>query len=88
MKIWHGRHAGPLIMVWVVALILWAILRYAEDVQPAMGDLFFPIYAIIIAAALFGTFKWFRARARDGASDRRRQDRRRSDRRDDLDSVP
>jgi hypothetical protein len=82
MRIWHGRHAGPLVTAWLVALALVAGLKYGEHVQPALGDLFVPIYTIIVAAAIFVTWRWFRARSGLRADDRRHFDRRRLDRRD------
>ncbi len=82
MRIWHGRHAAPLIAIWVITLGLVATMYKAQDVQPGLTELLHPVYVVVIAIALLLTWKWFRARARGKANDRRHTDRRRSDRRD------
>lgn len=82
MKIWHGRHAAPLVIIWAVALGLAAVMYKIQDVQPGFTELLRPVYLIVFAAALFITWKWFRARTGGKKHDRRHTDRRRSDRRD------
>lgn len=85
MRIWHGRHAGPLLAAWAVAFALVGGLHMAENVQPALGDLLFPVYVIIVAALAFVTWRWFRARSGNRRDDRRHVDRRHADRRDQSD---
>ncbi len=86
MRIWHGRHAAPLVIIWAVALALAAGLYKIDDIQPALSDLFRPVYFIIAAIALLLTWKWFRERAGGKRHDRRRRDRRHADRRDEDDA--
>jgi hypothetical protein len=83
VRIWRGRHAAPLIAIWLLALIAIAILYKIEDVQPALSDLIRPVYVIVLGLALLVTWKWFRARAVGTEHDRRRGDRRHKDRRED-----
>lgn len=82
MRIWHGRHSAPLLMIWVIALGLAALLYKIADIQPALSELFSPLYIIILGVAAALTWKWFRARAAGRSQDRRHGDRRRLDRRD------
>ncbi len=86
MRIWHGRHAAPLIAIWLFALIVAAILYRIEDIQPALSDLIRPVYVILLALAVLVTWKWFRARAIGTQHDRRQADRRHTDRREDSDA--
>jgi cobalamin synthase len=83
VRIWRGRHAAPLIAIWLLALIVVAILYRIEDIQPALSDLIRPVYVIVLALALLVTWKWFRARTGGAEHDRRRGDRRHTDRRED-----
>ena len=83
MRIWHGRHAAPLVAIWLLALIVAAVLYRIEDIQPALSDLIRPVYVILLALALLITWKWFRARAGGKQNDRRQGDRRHADRRED-----
>jgi type VI protein secretion system component VasK len=87
LKIWHGRHAAPLVIIWAVALGLVAVMYKIQDVQPGFTELLRPVYLIVFAVALFITWKWFRARTRGKKHDRRHTDRRHTDRRrsDDRD---
>lgn len=80
MRLWHGRHAGPLLTAWAVLLAIAAGLYKMESSQPAYSEIVRPLYVIIALSGIFATSKWFRERARD--SDRRQQDRRHADRRD------
>jgi hypothetical protein len=82
VRIWHGRHAAPLIAIWVIALGLIAAMYKLQDVQPGLTELLRPVYVVVLSIALLFTWKWFRARARGKGNDRRHADRRRSDRRD------
>jgi len=84
VRIWHGRHAEPLIIIWGFALVLAAILYKIDAVQPALAVLFRPVYMIIAGIALLLTWKWFRERAGGKRHDRRHADRRQDDRRDDT----
>jgi hypothetical protein len=78
MRIWHHRHAGPLLTLWGVALAASAALFWMENDQPALREMIDPLYYILLAIMLFVTWRWFRVR---GRKDRRHGDRRRSDRR-------
>lgn len=85
MRIWHGRHAAPLFIIWGFALALSALLYKIDDIQPALSELFRPVYYIIAAIALLLTWKWFRERAGGRKHDRRHGDRRQEDRRGEDD---
>lgn len=80
MKLWHGRHVGPLLTAWAVLLAIAAGLYEMQSSQPALSEIFRPLFVILVLSGIFATLKWFRARAR--GNDRRHQDRRNSDRRD------
>lgn len=80
MKLWHGRHVGPLLSAWVILLAIGGGLYAAESAQPALSDLLLPLYVILALSGAMATWRWFRARA--GGRDRRHRDRRHSDRRD------
>ena len=82
MRIWHGRDAAPLLLIWAIALSLIAILYKIQDVQPGLTELFEPVYVVIFLVAAGLTWRWFRARAGGRKTDRRHHDRRSSDRRD------
>ncbi|MDQ2889434.1 MAG: hypothetical protein M3R65_02620 [Gemmatimonadota bacterium] len=82
VKIWHGRAAAPLLLVWAIALSLMAILYKAQDVQPGLTELFEPVFVVIFLIAAAITWRWFRVRVGGRKQDRRHADRRRSDRRD------
>lgn len=66
-------------MVWAILLALAALIYWFELSAPAFRELVRPFYWIIVAVAVFMTWRWFRARSK---KDRRVGDRRRSDRRD------
>ena len=87
MRIWRGRHSAPLIIIWVVALGLAALMYQVENSQPAYTELLRPVYVIVFGVALIITWKWFRARTGGARTDRRQRDRRRSDRRDDGEDL-
>lgn len=82
MRIWHGRHSRPLLIVWIVALVLTAAIHEIDNVQPAFAELLRPVYFLILVVALLVTWKWFRSRDGGKAHDRRHGDRRHADRRD------
>jgi len=86
LRIWHGRHAAPLIIIWGFAFAVAAILYKIDDIQPALSDLFRPVYFVIAGLALLLTWKWFRGRAGGERHDRRHGDRRHADRRDEDDT--
>lgn len=79
MRLWHGRHVGPLLTAWTVVLAIAAGLYKMQSDQPALSELLVPIFVILGLSAIAATWKWFRTRAR--GSDRRNQDRRHADRR-------
>jgi len=87
VRIWRGRHSAPLIIIWVVALGLAALMYQVENSQPAYTELLRPVYVIVFGVALIITWKWFRARTGGARTDRRQRDRRRSDRRDDGEDL-
>lgn len=78
MRIWHHRHAGPLLTVWAVAIVVLGALYYAESTQPALQEMMRPLYVIVAVVLLVTTWRWFRGRS---AHDRRHADRRHTDRR-------
>lgn len=80
MRLWHGRHIGPLLTAWIILLAITAGLYGMESAQPALSELVVPLYVILALSGAFATWRWFRARAR--GTDRRRGDRRHTDRRD------
>jgi len=75
----YGRRPRQLLVVWGVSILLIALIYWLEISAPALHDLLLPFYWIILAVALFLTWRWLRARSR---KDRRGHDRRRADRRD------
>jgi len=79
MPFLHGRHIGPLLTVWVAALVVAGGLHWIEHLQPALDDMIAPLYIVVALAALWASVKWFRARAQ--FPDRRRAERRHSGRR-------
>lgn len=85
MKVWHGRTAAPLFLIWAIALSLIAILYKIQDVQPGLTELFQPVFVVIVLVAGGLTWRWFRARSGGRKHDRRLHDRRSSDRRDERD---
>jgi hypothetical protein len=87
MRIWRGRHASPLVIIWAAALGLAALMYRIENSQPAFSELFRPVYVVILGATLLITWKWFRERTGGSRRDRRRGERRRSDRRDDEEDA-
>jgi len=88
VRIWHGRHAAPLVAIWALASIVAAVLYRIEDIQPALSDLIRPVYVVLLGLALLVTWKWFRARASGKQHDRRHGDRRHADRREESDVDP
>jgi membrane protein implicated in regulation of membrane protease activity len=80
----YGRRPRQLLIVWGTLLALAGLLYWFELQAPAFHYLLRPFYWIILAVALFMSWRWFRARSR---KDRRAGDRRRSDRREQKDSL-
>lgn len=87
MKIWHGRHSAPLVIIWAITIGLAATMYKVENIQPGLSELFRPVYVIVFTIALFVTWKWFRARTGGKKHDRRHADRRHSERRDDEEEA-
>ena len=85
MRIWHGRHAAPLVIIWAIAIVIAALIYKLADMQPALSELLRPVYLVVFGIALLITWKWFRGRAGGKKHERRHTDRRHSDRRDDED---
>lgn len=80
----YGRRPRQLVLVWVVALLLIALIMWFETAAPVFHEILKPFYWIILAAALFLTYRWLRSRSN---KDRRGRDRRRVDRREEGDSL-
>lgn len=79
----HGRRPRQLVVVWVTALLLIALIMWFETAAPVFHEILKPFYWIILGIALFLTWRWFRSRSK---KNRRGKDRRRVERRDDRDS--
>jgi membrane protein implicated in regulation of membrane protease activity len=80
----YGRRPRQLLIVWGTLLGLAGLIYWFDLQAPAFHYLLRPFYWIILAVALFMSWRWFRARSR---KDRRAGDRRRSDRREHKDSL-
>jgi uncharacterized membrane protein len=78
----YGRRPRQLLVVWAVSLLFLGLIYWLEVSAPALHEILIPFYWIIIATALYLTWRWLRARSR---KDRRGGDRRRADRRDQKD---
>lgn len=80
----YGRSVRQLIVIWVVAVAVLALLYLFEASAPAFHELLIPFYWITVGIAGFLTFRWLRSRS---PVDRRRNDRRKSARRGDYESA-
>lgn len=80
----YGRRPRQLVLVWVTAVALIALIMWFETAAPVFHEILKPFYWIILAAALFLTYRWLRSRSN---KDRRGRDRRRVDRRENGDSL-
>jgi membrane protein implicated in regulation of membrane protease activity len=80
----YGRKPRQLLVVWGISLVVVALIYWLEISAPALHELLLPFYWIVVAAALYLTWRWLRSRSR---KDRRSGDRRRTDRRDRTDST-
>jgi len=80
----YGRRPRQLLVVWGVPLGAIALIYWLEYSAPALHELLLPFYWIILALALYFTWRWLRARSR---KDRRGADRRHVDRRDENDTT-
>jgi type VI protein secretion system component VasK len=78
MPIIHGRHIGPLIMIWVIGLSIAAGLYWLQATMLALVDMITPLYIIVGVGIIVGTWKWFRERGQE----RRHRARRHGDRRE------
>lgn len=79
----YGRRPRQLLVVWGISVVLIALIYWLEISAPALHELLLPFYWIILAVALFLTWRWLRARS---TKDRRTGDRRRTDRRESPES--
>lgn len=80
----YGRSPRQLLVVWGASVFSLVMIYWLETSAPALHDLLLPFYWIVLAVAVYLTWRWLRARSR---KDRRGMDRRRSDRRDQNDST-
>jgi 4-hydroxybenzoate polyprenyltransferase len=80
MPVIYGRRPRQLIVVWGFSVLLAVLIWWLESQAPALHELVLPFYWIILAVALYLTWRWLRARSK---KDRRGADRRRADRRDE-----
>jgi hypothetical protein len=80
----YGRRPRQLLVVWATLLALAGLIYWFELSAPAFRELLRPFYWIILAVALFMSWRWFRSRSR---KERRGGDRRRSDRRENGDPL-
>ena len=80
----YRRRPHQLLVVWGVSLVSIGLIYWLEYSAPALHELLLPFYWIIVALAVFLTWRWLRARSR---KDRRGKDRRRADRRDENDVI-
>jgi 4-hydroxybenzoate polyprenyltransferase len=80
MPVIYGRRPRQLIVVWGFSVLLALLIWWLESQAPALHELVLPFYWIILAVALYFTWRWLRARSK---KDRRGADRRRADRRDE-----
>jgi len=78
----YGRRPRQLLVVWAVSALFIGLVYWLEISAPALHEILIPFYWITIAAALYLSWRWLRARSR---KDRRGGDRRRADRRDQKD---
>jgi hypothetical protein len=78
----YGRRPRQLVLVWVTALTLIALIMWFENAAPAFHEILKPFYWIILGAAFFLSWRWLRSRSN---KDRRGRDRRRVDRRGETD---
>ncbi len=79
----YGRRPRQLLIVWGFSLLLIGLIDWLETQAPALHELVLPFYWIILAVALYLTWRWLRSRSK---KDRRGQDRRHTDRRDTKES--
>jgi len=75
----YGRRPRQLIVVWGFSILLILLIKWLETQAPALHELVLPFYWIIVAVAIYLTWRWLRARSK---KDRRGGDRPHADRRD------
>ena len=83
MPVIYGRRPRQLIVVWGFSILLALLIWWLETQAPALHELVVPFYWIILAVALYLTWRWLRARSQ---KDRRGMDRRRTERRDESEA--
>jgi membrane protein implicated in regulation of membrane protease activity len=81
----YGRRPRQLLVVWGVSFLLIGLVHWLESSAPVLHELVQPFYWIIVAVAVFLTWRWLRSRS---PKDRRGHDRRRADRRDTGEHGP
>ena len=60
----YGRRPRQLLVVWAILLALAALIYWFELSAPAFRELVRPFYWIIVAVAVFMTWRWFRGRSK------------------------
>ncbi|HEX3533842.1 MAG TPA: hypothetical protein VHT23_06450 [Gemmatimonadaceae bacterium] len=83
MPVIYGRRPRQLLVVWGFSILLALLIWWLETQAPALHELVVPFYWIILAVALYLTWRWLRARSK---KDRRGMDRRRTERRDESEA--
>ena len=81
------RRFAPLFTEWAIALGLAGLIYWFERSMPAFHEVVNPLYWIIGALIVFGTWRWVRTRAKQ-RHERRAADRRHADRRDETPDPP
>jgi membrane protein implicated in regulation of membrane protease activity len=80
----YGRRPRQLLVVWGVSILVVGLIYWLEISAPALHELLSPFYWIVLASAIYLTWRWLRARSK---KDRRGRDRRRVDRRTHHDVI-
>jgi len=60
----YGRRPRQLLVVWAVSALFIGLVYWLEISAPALHEILIPFYWITIAAALYLSWRWLRARSR------------------------